>query len=42
MLWAGQDPSGIQRVVYGEKYRITDGIDLLKKAGIETIECKEF
>ena len=29
--------SGIRRVVYGEKYRLTDGIDLLKRAGIEVI-----
>ncbi len=29
--------SGIKRVVYGEQYRLTDGIDLLKRAGIETI-----
>ncbi len=29
--------AGIRRVVYGEKYRLSDGIDLLKKAGIETI-----
>lgn len=28
--------SGIRRVVYGEKYRLTDGIDLLERAGIET------
>jgi dCMP deaminase len=27
--------SGIKRVVYGEKYRLTDGIDLLERAGIE-------
>lgn len=27
--------AGIKRVVYGENYRITDGIELLKKAGIE-------
>ena len=27
--------SGIRRVVYAEKYRLEDGIDLLKKAGIE-------
>lgn len=27
--------SGIRRVVYNELYRITDGIDLLKRAGIE-------
>jgi dCMP deaminase len=29
--------SGIIRVVYGEEYRITDGIELLKRAGIETV-----
>ena len=29
--------SGIKRVVYGEKYRLTDGIDLLERAGIETV-----
>ncbi len=27
--------AGIKRVVYGEKYRLEDGIDLLRKAGIE-------
>ena len=27
--------AGIRRVVYGELYRLTDGIDLLKRAGIE-------
>ena len=27
--------SGIRRVVYRDAYRITDGIDLLKRAGIE-------
>ncbi len=26
--------AGIQRVVYGELYRLTDGIDLLRRAGI--------
>lgn len=26
---------GIKRVVYGEAYRIMDGVELLKKAGIE-------
>ena len=26
--------AGIKRVVYGEKYRLTDGIDLLERAGI--------
>ncbi|MBR3566128.1 MAG: dCMP deaminase family protein [Paludibacteraceae bacterium] len=29
--------SGIKRVVYGEKYRIMDGADLLEKAGIEVV-----
>ena len=29
--------SGIKRVIYGEQYRLTDGIELLQKAGIETI-----
>ena len=29
--------AGIRRVVYGEQYRLTDGIDLLKRAGIEVI-----
>ena len=27
--------SGIKRVVYGEKYRLMDGIELLERAGIE-------
>lgn len=29
--------AGIVRVVYSELYRITDGIDLLNRAGVETI-----
>ena len=29
--------SGIKRVVYGEKYRLDDGLKLLARAGIETI-----
>lgn len=29
--------SGIKRVVYGEKYRLEDGINLLKRANIEVI-----
>jgi dCMP deaminase len=29
--------SGIRRVVYGEKYRILDGIELLERAGIEVL-----
>lgn len=27
--------AGIRRVIYGEKYRLADGIELLKRAGIE-------
>lgn len=29
--------AGIKRVVYAEKYRFTDGLNLLKRAGIEVI-----
>ena len=29
--------SGIRRVVYSENYRLTDGIDLLKRAGVEVV-----
>ena len=29
--------SGIKRVVYGEMYRLTDGLDLLHRANIETV-----
>ena len=29
--------SGIKRVVYGEKYRLEEGIELLRKANIEVI-----
>ena len=29
--------AGIKRVVYGEEYRIMDGIEILKKAGIEVV-----
>jgi len=32
--------AGIKRVVYGENYRIMDGIDLLKKANIEIEFCE--
>ena len=36
--------AGIKRVVYGEKYRLTDGIELLERAGIEVIfmSCDEM
>ena len=27
--------AGIKRVVYSEKYRLTDGIDLLERAGVK-------
>lgn len=33
--------SGIRRVVYAEEYRLTDGIDLLRKAGVE-VEFKSI
>ena len=33
--------AGIKRVVYGEKYRLTDGIELLERAGIEVIYLGE-
>lgn len=29
--------SGIKRVVFSELYRITDGLDLLRKAGVEVV-----
>ncbi len=29
--------SGIKRVVFSELYRMSDGIDLLRRAGIETV-----
>ncbi|MBQ2192956.1 MAG: dCMP deaminase family protein [Prevotella sp.] len=29
--------AGIKRVVYGEHYRLTDGIELLQRAGIEVV-----
>jgi len=30
--------SGIRRVVYSEEYRITDGLDLLRRAGVEVVK----
>lgn len=30
--------AGIARVVYRDEYRLTDGIDLLKKAGIDVVK----
>lgn len=29
--------AGIKRVVYSEKYRLEDGLDLLKRAGVEVV-----
>lgn len=29
--------AGIKRVIYSREYRLTDGVDLLKRAGIEVI-----
>jgi len=33
--------AGIKRVVYGEDYRIMDGVDLLRRAGIEVVKYEE-
>ena len=33
--------AGLKRVIYSEKYRLTDGIDLLERAGIETLQLKD-
>ena len=33
--------AGISRVVYAREYRITDGLDLLKRAGIELVKLNE-
>lgn len=34
--------SGIVRVVFSEKYRITDGLELLKRANIEIVHLPEI
>lgn len=34
--------SGIKRVVFNELYRLSDGLDLLKKAGIECVHISEI
>lgn len=34
--------AGIKRVVYNELYRITDGIDLLTRAGVECIHIEDI
>jgi len=33
--------AGIVRVIYGDEYRITDGIELLEKAGIEILKISD-
>lgn len=34
--------AGIKRVVYGELYRLNDGIELLERAGVETLLIDSF
>ena len=34
--------AGIVRVVFSENYRIEDGINLLRRAGIEVIQLEQF
>ena len=29
--------AGIKRVIYGEEYRLSDGLDLMRKAGLEVL-----
>ncbi len=33
--------AGIKRVVYKDEYRLTDGVDLLKRAGVEVEKIEE-
>ena len=33
--------AGIKRVIYKREYRLTDGVDLLKRAGIEVVYMPE-
>lgn len=33
--------AGIKRVVYADSYRLSDGLDLLSRAGIETVSLEE-
>ncbi len=33
--------SGIKRVIYSRSYRMTDGVDLLRRAGIEVLQLTE-
>ncbi len=32
--------AGIKRVVYNQQYRVTDGLDLLKRSGVETLRIE--
>lgn len=34
--------AGIRRVVYGEAYRIMDGVELLKKVGVEVVSLQDW
>jgi dCMP deaminase len=34
--------AGISRVVFSEKYRITEGLDLLERAGVELVHLAEI
>ena len=34
--------AGIKRVVFNEKYRVTDGLDILERAGIEVVEITDI
>ena len=34
--------AGIKRVVYNEQYRLTDGVDLLGRAGVECIQIEDL
>ena len=34
--------SGIRRVVYDREYRLTDGLDLLRRAGIEVVRIEQL
>ncbi len=33
--------AGIKRVVYGEEYRLMDGVNLLRRAGIEVVRLQD-
>lgn len=32
--------AGIKRVVYNQQYRVTDGLDLLERSGVETLRIE--